>query len=113
MAANEIDDIIRKLIELQVEENRLLNRLQHLRTENTKTGRDPAWVKGDRVRITNTVTARGDKANDGDRLATVRKFVANYKNGQTQVFVTTDNGLDTWRLEKNLRWISRNQPKHE
>ena len=113
MTKGEIDDIVDRLISLHLEEAKLLQRLRELRTSKEPTERDPLWARGDQVQITNTVMARGSKPNEGDRLAIVRKFTPNYRNGQTQVYVTTDNSLDTWRLEKNLAWISCEYVKHE
>ena len=63
------------------------------------------FKKGELVYITNTITVPSDRiANENDRFSTVRKVVDN------TIFITTQNGLKTWRKSQNLQKVIKVQP---
>ena len=63
------------------------------------------FIKGKLVYITNTITVPSDTiANKNDCFSTVRKVVDN------TVFITTQNGLKTWRKSKNLQKVIKVLP---
>jgi hypothetical protein len=85
-------------------ENRIGTTQKHEKEAEYRTGtpRNTTFDCGDRVRITNEVRVPFTRSvNARDKTATVRYTKS--RNEQVKVFITTDNGLKTWRLERNLR----------
>jgi hypothetical protein len=108
MPTETVDQLIEQLKELKIQENAVLERLSRAREQEKKaqnrtgTPRNTTFVSGDRVRITNAVKVPFTRSvNERDKTATVRYTKPH--NAETKVFITTDNGFKTWRLEKNLR----------
>jgi transcription antitermination factor NusG len=110
MPTESVDQLIEQLKNLKVQENVVLEKLSRAREQEkeaqnrNRTPRNTTYKVGDRVRITNGVTVPfARNANERDRTATVRYTKPH--NEHTKVYITTDNGFRTWRLEKNLRRI--------
>ena len=62
------------------------------------------FVAGDRVYVCNLANPlRGRRPTDSDRYATVRYIQGTGTDGEDQVYITTDSGIKTYRLSKNLR----------
>jgi hypothetical protein len=63
------------------------------------------YNKGDRVIIVNRITRfrKNLPSNHGDRIAIVTGIAPN------KVYIRTLNGLDTWRIPKNLRHYSHDE----
>lgn len=113
----DIEDLIRQLEDLRVQETVLFNRLQwRLREGNAEAfqQRAPypaareqrALEVGDTVRITNTIrTNRGVPVTALDREATVTRITA------TRVYIETVTGHRTWRIPRNL--IRTERPAQE
>jgi hypothetical protein len=97
----------------QLKESTILEKLSRAREQEKEahkvTPRSTTYEVGDRVRINNTVKAPfGRRVNAQDQTAPVlsTKSIYTKLNGdQTRVFIQTDNGFKTWRLEKNLNKI--------
>jgi hypothetical protein len=107
MPTESVDQLIEQLKNLKVQENVVLEKLSRAREQEreaqnrNRTPQNTTYEVGDRVRITNAVSVPSNQsANARDRAATVRYTKTH--NGQAKVFITTDNGFKTWRLEKNL-----------
>lgn len=67
-----------------------------------KSGKAP-FSEGDRVRITNRIKQHIDVATVGDRVSTVTGVSLNREKGyRNKIFITTDNGFETWRDPSNL-----------
>ena len=80
-------------------------RKQEERDAKKEKPRSAKYEVGDRVRINNAIkTPVGCSVNTRDRTATVLYTKLNKE--QTKVFIQTDNGFKTWRLEKNLNNIT-------
>jgi hypothetical protein len=110
MPTETVDQLIEQLKGLKVQENAVLEKLsrarEHGREAQNRNGttRNTTFASGDRVRITNAVRVPYTRSvNERDKTATVR--YTKPLHGETKVLITTDNGLKTWRLEKNLRKI--------
>ena len=109
MPTESVDELIEQLKSLKVQENEVLEKLSRAREQEkaqtrNRTQGNTTYEPGDRVRITNTVKVPFTRsANARDRTATVR-YTRPY-NKQIKVFITTDNGFRTWRLEKILSRI--------
>jgi putative ribosome biogenesis GTPase RsgA len=98
-----VDELIEQLKRIKLQESSVLERLTQARRRESDVQRT-GYVEGDRVRINNTIKAPfGRLANSRDRTATV--LHTRTTNNQTKVFIRTDNGAKTWRLEKNLSRI--------
>jgi len=116
MPTETVDELIEQLKRLKVQESDVLERLSRARErerevqDRTGTPRNPigtppntTFATGDRVRIANSVKVPFTRSvNARDRTATVR-YTKPHNDDETKVFITTDNGFKTWRLEKNLR----------
>jgi hypothetical protein len=110
MPTETVDQLIEQLKRLKVQESVVLEKLSRAREHEkeaqhrTGTPRNTTFVTGDRVRIINAVKVPFTRsANERDKTATVRYTKPH--NAEIKVFITTDNGFKTWRLEKNLRKI--------
>ena len=110
MPTETVDQLIEQLKRLKVQESAVLEKLSRAREHEketqhrTGTPRNTTFATGDRVRITNAVKVPFTRsANERDKTATVRYTKPH--NAEIKVFITTDNGFKTWRLEKNLRKI--------
>jgi hypothetical protein len=108
MSGSNVDDLIQELESLRIQEQDILRRLVTSRTlernrvpENQPNSNTTTSFRiGDRVQITNNVRASfGQPPNDKDRLCVVTKITAQ------RVYIRTRNGLSTWRLPTNLRFI--------
>ena len=105
MKTKSVDELIKKLLELQLVETSLLRQLEEAR--RIKTGRAilphpdlNLIIFGDRVKITNRVcNPKGGQVTKWDMLATVIRL------DEGKVYFTTGNGTDTWRLPKNLEHL--------
>lgn len=107
MPTESVDQLIEQLKKLKIQENVVLEKLSRAREREreaqnrNRTSRNTTYEVGDRVRITNAVSIPSNRSeNARDRAATVR--YTKTRNGQAKVFITTDNGFKTWRLENNL-----------
>jgi hypothetical protein len=109
MPAESVDQLIEQLKDLKLQESVVLEKLSRARAkekaqDRDKTPRDTTYEPGDRVRITNAVKVPFTRSvNAQDKTATVRYTKPH--NEQIKVFITTDNGFKTWRLEKNITKI--------
>ena len=65
---------------------------------------------GDRVYITNRVTAAGRIKNQGDRKATVKALPDNWKGENSEISIETDNLLSTTR---SLKFLNELVEKYE
>ena len=109
MPTETVDQLIEQLKRLKVQENVVLEKLSRAREQEKEasqnrigTQRNTTFGAGDRMRIVNAVKVPSTRsANKRDRTATVR--YTREHNDDIKVFITTDNGFKTWRLEKNLR----------
>ena len=114
MQDKEVEDLISELKVLNLRRSAILARLEEAYStpgveENASHSvRAPianGIVKGDRVRIINKVkrpavwTSQLAWDKERERYATVTRVTP------TQVFFTTDNGVETWRAPNNLRRI--------
>jgi putative ribosome biogenesis GTPase RsgA len=110
MPTESVDELIEQLKNLKVQENAVLEKLSRAREQEkaqtrNRTPRNTTYEPGDRVRITNTVKVPFTRSvNERDRTATVR-YTHPQNEQLIKVFIITDNGFKTWRLEKNLRRI--------
>jgi hypothetical protein len=87
-------------------ENRIGTTQEHEKEAENRTGtqRNMTFDCGDQVRITNDVQVPFTRSvNARDKTATVRHTKS--RNEQVKVFITTDNGLKMWRLDRNLSKI--------
>ena len=109
MPTESVDELIEQLKNLKVQENEVLKKLSRAREQEkaqtrNRTQGNTTYEPADRVRITNAVkTPYTRSVNARDKTATVR--YTRTHNEQIKVFITTDNGFRTWRLEKNLSKI--------
>jgi hypothetical protein len=116
MPTETVDTLLEQLKALRIEESKVLEKIHQARAQEKRTHQGPndseslAYEYGDRVRIQNAISKPFTRrANAGDRDSTVQYTLTN--NDLTKVFIRTDNGFNTWRLEKNLRRISRKETK--
>ena len=107
MPTETVDELIEQLKELKLQENSVLEKLSQARRqekeaqERTPT-RSTEYGAGDRVYIENAIKKPLRRnANKNDRKATV--LHTKKSNNTLKVFIQTDDGDKTWRLEKNLR----------
>jgi hypothetical protein len=116
MPTETVDTLLEQLNALRIQENKVLERIHQARAQEKRThtteglgGNEvPTYSYGDRVRIQNAISKPFTRrANAGDRESTVQYTLT--KNDSTKVFIRTDNGFNTWRLEKNLRRIPRKE----
>ena len=110
MPTESVDQLIEQLKTLKIQEGVVLEKLSRVREQEkeeqyrNRNPRSTTYEAGDRVRITNTVKASFARSVSAqDRTATVRYTKTH--NEEVKVFITTDNGFKTWRLEKNLSRI--------
>jgi hypothetical protein len=110
MPIETVDTLLEQLKELRIREDKVLERIHQARAQERQTQEGSeryetrTYEHGDRVRIQNAISKPFTRrANAGDRDSTVQYTLTN--NDQTKVFIRTDNGFNTWRLEKNLRRI--------
>ena len=110
MPTETVDDLLEQLRRLKIQETTVLNKLYQARTKEkgeqgeSRNSAPPAYKKGDRVQIRNKISKPFTRrANTGDRDSTVQYSLTN--DNVTKVFLKTDNGFETWRLEKNLERI--------
>ena len=111
MEDSRIDDLIAELHALRIQVARLETEV-HRRESRAPPPttplavvppRTPEYAIGDRVRILNKIKKSATWNNSivwsesSARLATVTQVRA------TQIFFTTDNGVETWRAPNNLR----------
>lgn len=113
MSNDRVTEIVEKLQQLRIahrrEEEALLRELQNAaedsHVDQKSDGREETenkWKEGDRVRITNRIRhVDPNRANVHDRNATVLR--AQCTTQGVKVYLKTDNGHETWRLEKHLR----------
>jgi len=111
MSEDSVDQLIRELEGLRVQEQAILRRLVAARARETRNPetrrshtRDGTQVAGfrigDRVRITNEVRSPiGRRVNSRDRTGTVTKIT------RKRVFIQTDNGGSMNRAPTNLQVI--------
>ena len=106
MPTETVDDLLEHLKRLKIEENQVLTKLYQARIkEKGEQGGPqdcaPPYKQGDRVRIKNKIASVFPRrANTGDRDSTV--LYTETRNGKLKIHIRTDNGFNTWRLEKNL-----------
>ena len=78
-----------------------------------KTEAKDTFREGDRVRITSKIKQKIKVATDGDRLSIVTEVSLNRVKGYpNKIFITTDNGFETWRDPSNLRLLSRTEEEN-
>ena len=109
MAEESVDELIRQLETLRIQEDTLLWQIIRARARESQQGqgtdgadREAArYYIGDRVRITNPTRGLiGRPVTDRDRVGTVTKIT------RKRVFLQTDNGLNTNCVPGNLQWLS-------
>jgi hypothetical protein len=109
MAEESVDELIRQLETLRVQEDTLLRQIIQARARESQQGhsrnganREAArYYIGDRVRITNpTHGLIGRPVTDRDWVRTVTKIT------RKRVFLQTDNGINTNCKPKNLQRLS-------
>jgi hypothetical protein len=112
MPIETLDILLEQLKALRIQEDRVIEKITQARAQEkraqgastTSKARASAYEPGDRVRIQNSITKPFTRrANTGDRDSTVQYTLT--AKDSTKVFIRTDNGFNTWRLEKNLRKI--------
>ena len=104
-----VDQLIRKLKEIKVQESKILDQLEEARSRETRRARQASIVtadpnpfkKGDQVKILNKIrlpkSKQGRPATSDDRIAVVTDIKGD------KVHFIIDNGTKTWRLHKNLQ----------
>ena len=105
MPTETVDELIEQLKKIRLQENSVLEKLSQARKQEKETQKKHTQATkygvGDRVYIQNTVKKPvGRRVNMHDRKATVLHTKS--EGNKTKVFIQTDNGDKTWRLEKNL-----------
>jgi hypothetical protein len=108
MPTETVDGLLELLKQLKIKENHILTELYLAREREQEGSSDngPWYKQGDRVRIINTVKVFfSRRTNAGDRESTV--LYTQSKDGENKIFLITDNGFKTWRLEKNIQKISK------
>jgi transcription antitermination factor NusG len=130
MTNDEVNDLIHRLKELQVEQRHVINLLeetyrnQSQNRENTSTttsgnnqispsstpdrscgttskrNENAAFKPGDRVKIINKVKKHSEGSIDNNDRTAT---VTKVNKATKRVHIQTDNGFDTWRLEHNLK----------
>ena len=98
--AKQIEDIIDKLANLQLQQDELLIELRDLSKRNTSNSED-AFEIGNRITIKNPTPPFGKKLTPGDRTGTITHV------SPKKIFFNTDSGQQNRnRLKKNLTKIS-------
>jgi hypothetical protein len=126
MTNDEVETLLTRLKELQLEQQHIVTLLEEAyrnktsnvaqvsprstvsTNSNSSNKKQPVrgFGIGDRVRITNKVRKQGDQpVGPKDRVGIVTSV--NINNGR--IYICTDNGTETWRLSHNLKHI----PSHE
>ena len=109
MAEESVDELIRQLETLRIQEDTLLRQIIQARARESQQGqgtngadREAArYYIGDRVQITNPTRGLiGRPVTDRDRVGTVTKIT------RKRVFLQTDNGVNTNRAPENLQRLS-------
>jgi hypothetical protein len=109
MAEESVDELIRQLETLRVQEDTLLQQIIQARARESQQGhgrngadREAArYYIGDRVRITNPSHSLISRpVTDIDWVGTVTKIT------RKRVFLQTDNGVNTNRAPENLQRLS-------
>ena len=94
-----ISELLQRLADIQLEEQRIINQLITATQETTDNVNRKIAV-GSRVRIRNHITGRRNKpVTDEDRIGTVTKIT------KSRILLTTDSGIKTWRIAKNLELL--------
>jgi len=106
MPTESVDELIEQLKDLKLRESDVLEKLSQARRQERETQKNTTqgttYGVGDRVYIKNTVKKPiGRSVNANDRKATVL-YTKTTADRNVKVFIRTDNGDKTWRLEKNL-----------
>ena len=104
MVRGRVDDLIRELEGLRLQQARSRIRQQEILSELTENviqeaeEISPTFTVGDRVRITTTRNSRphGGAATERDYTATVTRVT------DSRIYVRTDNGCHTWRARTNV-----------
>jgi carboxylesterase type B len=114
MPTETVDTLLEQLKALRIQESKVLDKIHQARAQEKQTHQGPnnneapAYEYGDRVRIQNAISKPFTRhANTGNQDSTVQYTLTN--NNITKVFIQTDNGFNTWRLEKNLRRITHKE----
>jgi hypothetical protein len=109
MAEESVDELIRQLEMLRIQEDTLLRQIIQARARESQQGqgtnganREAArYYIGDHVRITKPTRGLiGKPETDRDRVGTVTKIT------RKRVFLQTDNGINTNRVPENLQRLS-------
>jgi hypothetical protein len=109
MAEESVDELIRQLETLRIQEDTLLRQIIQARARESQQGqgtdgadREAArYYIGDRVRITNPMHGLiGRPVTNRDQVGTVTKIT------RKRVFLQTDNGVNTNRAPENLQRLS-------
>ena len=110
MPTESVDQLIEQLKDLKLQESVVLEKLSRARAKekaqdrNDRAPRSTTYEPGERLRIINTVKVPSTRSVHARvKTATVRYTMAH--NAEIKVFITTDNGFKTWRLEKNITKI--------
>ena len=133
----DIDSIVEELLRLQIRQMQLLQYLHNTGPRETKQSPVPPitpsnrsgsggptgsggrtcnrppptlWSIGDCVRIANRIHQH--PATENDRLARITDITEDEQHDDTRVSIETLNGQPTWRLRKNLWWISAREDEH-
>ena len=78
------------------------------KSKETKLNSKASFREGDRVRITNKIKQHINIATVSDRVSTVMEASLDRAKGYpNKIFITTDNGFETWRDPSNLILLSR------
>ena len=100
---DDVTTLIEELRTLRLRENELVDRIERAATGRRQEvpRRGEPYQTGDRVYITNRIRrpvfANRDWTTIRERRATVTR-----RDGD-RVYITTENGTETWRASKNLR----------
>ena len=94
-----LNEIFRRL-NIPDAHNNAQRRANDPRLAPPQRGGPRGFRKDDRVYITNRVTPFGREENVRDRLCTVTNPTL------TRVYLRTDNGAETWRIRKNIRFAT-------
>ena len=114
MSNESVDDLIRQLETLRLQQERVTQRLvvaraREARNDNYTRARDnrarnDIFAVGGRVRILNRVrVTTGLAVTDNDRRATITRITP------TRIYFRTVNGNETWRARSNLRLVQNDE----
>ena len=104
-ASNEsIKTLSETVKELRGDCERERKQVRHKRkSEEIKINTKAPFREGDRVRITNKIKQHINVATVGDRVSTVTEVSLDRTKGYpNKIFITTDNGFETWRDPSNI-----------